>query len=220
MMIRTLKPIIIACLFTPAAFAQPPVVLELFTSKFCPNCPAAEKQIEKMAAENNHVLVLQQHVDYWDRGPQKDPYGSPDLTQRQYDYSNTVGRRPGEVFTPQPILDGTTMLMPPLGFGKMGSALEKAQSANTKAALAPTVVNHTLLVELPEAVATKAPEVWVFGTEPIHNGPVHRVLGMAQAAVHNGKASLSQLPKGKNLVVIAQSPGGGPVLAVGQTPRP
>ena len=162
--------------FAASTFAQdakPPVLIELFTSKFCPNCPATERQFAKMADEQPDLLVVQQHVDYWDRGEMKDPYGSPDITQRQYDYSNTVGRRPGEVFTPQPILDGAKMVAPPMWLN-LKDALSNARANNTKAALKPVRDGKGLSVALPSGHS--AADVWVFGVEPIHTGsPVLRV---------------------------------------------
>ena len=50
------------------------------------------------------VLALTYHVDYWDYLGWKDTLGSPDFSQRQYDYAKARGDM--DVYTPQLIVNG------------------------------------------------------------------------------------------------------------------
>ena len=44
---------------------SPPVVVELFTSQGCNSCPPAEAFLGELADEEG-ILALELHVDYWD----------------------------------------------------------------------------------------------------------------------------------------------------------
>jgi hypothetical protein len=80
-----------------------PVVLELFTSQGCSSCPAADQVLGKIAEEDG-VIALSFHVDYWDYIGWKDTFASKVTTARQYDYAKSLGQR--NVYTPQMVLGG------------------------------------------------------------------------------------------------------------------
>ncbi|MEM7459160.1 MAG: DUF1223 domain-containing protein [Pseudomonadota bacterium] len=90
--------------------ANSPVVAELFTSQSCSSCPPAEKLFAELA-ERPDLIVLEWHVDYWDRlvhgraGSWKDPYSDPDHTARQRQYNRTLRDTAG-VYTPQAVING------------------------------------------------------------------------------------------------------------------
>lgn len=87
----------------PAARADSPVVVELFTSQGCSACPPADALLSQLAARED-VIALALHVDYWDYIGWADTFASGQFTQRQHAYARAAGQR--MIYTPQMIVGG------------------------------------------------------------------------------------------------------------------
>jgi hypothetical protein len=86
---------LLAVLVMPAvagAQSAQPVVVELFTSQGCPACPPAGAYMRDLAARDD-VIALEFHIDYYDYGGWKDPFGSADFTRRWQAYARELGAR-------------------------------------------------------------------------------------------------------------------------------
>ena len=81
-------------------------VIELFTSEGCSSCPPADALIAKIQNETNNqpVLILAYHVDYWNRLGWKDVFSSHAYSERQHQYSNWL--KLNGVYTPQVVVNG------------------------------------------------------------------------------------------------------------------
>lgn len=91
-----------------AAETRTPVIVELFTSEGCSSCPSADKLLSDIErtqpVANAQVLVLSEHVDYWNRLGWRDPFSTHGFSQRQSEYADAFHH--DGVYTPQMVVDG------------------------------------------------------------------------------------------------------------------
>ena len=98
-----------------------PVLVELFTSEGCSSCPPADRLLGLL---DSQVIVLSEHVDYWDSLGWKDRFSSPAFTERQSSYAHAFGL--DSPYTPQMVIDGAVQFT--------GSDARQAQAELQKAA--------------------------------------------------------------------------------------
>ena len=80
-----------------------PVVIELFTSQGCSDCPAADRIVTELSKRKD-VLALSLPITYWDMLGWKDTFATEANTYRQKSYAKTMNR--SGIYTPQIIVDG------------------------------------------------------------------------------------------------------------------
>lgn len=83
--------------------AQPPAVVELYTSEGCSSCPPADRWLSSFKGRSD-VLALAFHVNYWDRLGWPDRFANAVTTERQHQLQRASGAP--YVYTPQVVHNG------------------------------------------------------------------------------------------------------------------
>jgi hypothetical protein len=88
-----------------------PVLVELFTSEGCSDCPPADAllaQLDTQVIPGAQVIVLSEHVTYWNHLGWTDPFSFDEIDFRQQGYVRQFEL--DSPATPQFVVDGTTQL--------------------------------------------------------------------------------------------------------------
>lgn len=119
---------------TSHAVATPtrqPVLVELFTSEGCSDCPPADALLAQLDTQQPihgaEAIVLSEHVTYWNHLGWRDPFSFDAMDERQVSYMRQFAL--DSVYTPQIVVDGEEQFV-----GSDSSALTRAM---TRAAAMP-----------------------------------------------------------------------------------
>jgi hypothetical protein len=162
-----------------------PILVELFTSEGCSTCPPADRFLEKLDAQplpGAQMIVLSEHVDYWNQIGWMDPYSDHSYSERQDAYADRFGLR--SVYTPQMVVDGSSQ------FSGVDSGL--AAKAFAKVVGAPTIPVHL------SAISTDASNIL---HAHIEVGALASTFGSSKAEVYVAVAlnhAESQVSAGEN----------------------
>ncbi len=139
------------------AAQRTPVVVELFTSEGCSDCPPAEALATRLQREQPvpgaEVLVLAEHVDYFNSARWTDRFSSAAFTARQGGYVSRFHL--DSEYTPEMVVDGRAEFV--------GSDEGRAVQAIARAARAPqadvalSARGNTLRVHIGRLPAGSAP---------------------------------------------------------------
>src|SRR5271170_8009350 len=139
---------VVSLLAAPAHSQTPapnrtPVLVELFTSEGCSSCPPADALLAKLdrdqPIQNAEIIILGEHVDYWDNLGWHDRFSSHQYTERQNQYSSRLNV--DGVYTPQMIVDGTDQFVGNDAAHAQRAIVHAAQTPKLNLSLSKPVVN-------------------------------------------------------------------------------
>lgn len=165
--------------------AETPILIELFTSEGCSSCPPADALLEQMdtsqPVSGAQLIVLSEHVNYWDHDGWKDPYSSSSATERQNEYVRALGLT--TAYTPQFIVDGASEFR----MGNPAKATEVFQKAMSAGKVRVNVGLPIIEGTIPPMLRTR---VDIDGTSERHNADVYVAVALDHAE--------SQVLRGEN----------------------
>lgn len=220
-----------------------PVLVELFTSEGCSSCPPADAWLRQLdTAQPVHgaeLIVLSEHVDYWNHDGWKDPFSSSLVTERQEKYAHVF--QLDSPYTPQVVVNGDANLKLS-DSQQIWQVFQQAVAASTiPVTMTSSVVDPTnpaifhVRVEINSGSAERTADVYeVVALDHAESQVLHGENGgkhLMHVAVVQQLTKIGRLEKGKNFtremeiklmpgtdpknirfVVFVQEPGPGKVL--------
>ncbi len=217
-----------------------PVLVELFTSEGCSSCPPADALLAKLdqtqPISGAEIIVLGEHVDYWDNLGWHDRFSSHQYTERQNEYCGRL--HVDSSYTPQMIVDGTDQFVGNDAAHAVRAIQHAAQTPKIKLVLTKPVVEAQKVsasVSSADAATTKKADLYAALVDPRDTTEVrggenggHRLqhVGVVRSLQRVGKlkdlgagpisfslsAPADAKPGEMRVVVFAQESGLGPVL--------
>jgi len=142
-----------------APAARTPVVVELFTSEGCSSCPPADALLARLDHDqpvaNAEIIVLGEHVDYWDSLGWRDRFSSHEATERQNLYAERF--RLDGPYTPQMVVDGAAQFVGSDSARVLHGIAEAARAGKVSLALSALTVNGARVSGSVSLVASPAP---------------------------------------------------------------
>ena len=147
-----------------------PVLVELFTSEGCSDCPPADALLKRLdrsqPVRGVELIALSEHVDYWNDIGWRDPYSLHEYSERQGAYAGHF--RIGSVYTPQMVVDGQFEFVGSDERGAIAAIEDAAKTAKIPVSIssihleAGNVVNlHVDAGQLPSSSAASSADVLI-----------------------------------------------------------
>ena len=206
------------------AHAGEVVVVELFTSQGCSSCPPADRILGELADEDD-VIALAYHVDYWDYLGWKDEFASPDFTNRQRAYARAKGER--TIYTPQMIVGGRDHVVGSKAM-KVSNLVRAHMSASQPVRVRMQRQGDQIIIRasgegiMPRSVVqlvTYTPKATVAIKRGENAGRTINYFNVVRQVIPLGKwdgkgefSASSRVPAGLPCVVLVQAEGHGPIL--------
>jgi hypothetical protein len=216
------------------AAVKAPVLVELFTSEGCSSCPPADRLLAKLEKTDTSVIVLSEHVTYWNGIGWRDPYSTNESTGRQSDYVERL--RLDSSYTPQMVVNGRYQFVG----SDEGSADSAIRKAAQNEAVPVTISNlqpgeNRVTFSIATGNVAKNAQVLVVmaqdeGSQQVASGEngghtlhhvqiarsIRQVANVPNGSAYNGDLSVD-LPhpiagSGWHIVVFLQQGSGGPIL--------
>ncbi|MGD0797847.1 MAG: DUF1223 domain-containing protein [Acidobacteriaceae bacterium] len=230
----------------PPSLSRTPVLVELFTSEGCSSCPPADALLIHLLRDQPiptaNVIVLSEHVDYWDSLGWRDRFSSHQLTERQSAYAQRF--RTDGPYTPQMVVDGADQFVGSDSSRALHSIALAARTPKLALTLSPIAVHNgnaegqvfaapasaavpkaDLYAALVEVTASTRVQRGENGGRTLQHVSVVRALqriGSLDALAHGATPfSLAVLPNTAaplQIIVFAQQQGQGAILCVAASP--
>lgn len=154
----------------PALAGPRPVVVELFTSLGCSDCPPADALLARISEQDHDVLALDLHVTYWNNSSWVDPYSIKDVDELQNGYAGVW--HDSEVYTPEAVVDGDQHFIGS-DARAMALAIARAKARIAAEPVVPAAVRaaaHGLTITI--GAGTGAGALWLFGFDSVRTTSV------------------------------------------------
>ncbi len=221
--------------------AQRPVVVELFTSEGCSDCPAADALLTQLsrqrASGDTELILLEEHVDYWNSSGWIDRFSSSDFTDRQNYYVKQFHL--ATAYTPQMVVDGRFQGVGNSASGVRSMLIEASSGQKTSTVSLRLVSPNKLVVAVDDATQGKQKVLFAVTednlTTNVHGGENGGRVLTHSAVVRNFK-TLGNTADGKfettidlpaksdwkkpdlRAIVMVQSPGSGQIVGAASIP--
>ena len=183
-----------------------PVLVELFTSEGCSSCPPADALLAKFdqtqPINGAEIIVLGEHVDYWDGQGWHDRFSSHQYTERQNEYCGHL--HVDSSYTPQMIVDGTDQFVGNDAAHAVRAIQHAAQTPKVKLILSQAIVDGrkvSAAISSPGPATNKKADLYAALVDPADTTEVHGGENGGRHLQHAGVVrSLQRVGKLKDLV--------------------
>jgi hypothetical protein len=219
------------------------VLVELFTSEGCSSCPPADaflQQVNGKYSDAGQLIVgVSEHVTYWNSLGWSDPFSSPTYTERQEAYGQRFHL--DSVYTPQIVVNGQKEIVGSDSAGLLRAIRKEDQMSQVGVHIASASLDGnrlTLDFSVSGTIPGKGAEIYAVLADDKTSSNVLRGENSGRTLSHVAVArtitrvanieaateltiqlvlsgSVQQSPpSGRHLILFAQAPGLGQVLAV------